>query len=282
MALGTKRLRLAFQSGEYDLSSRTHLMGVLNVTPDSFSDGGKYFDVGSAVARGRQMAEEGADIVDIGGESTRPGSEPVSEEEEIRRVVPVIERMSRELNIPLSIDTYKSRVAKAGLLAGASIVNDISGLTFDPSMIDVVCEHHATLVIMHIQGTPKTMQAHPHYSDVVREVYEFLQGQADIAKERGVEQIILDPGLGFGKELEHNLDLMRGLEVFTKLGYPILVGPSRKSFIGKILDLPADQRVEGTAAAVTACILRGANIVRVHDVGEMKRVALMADVLKNN
>lgn len=282
MALGTKRLRLAFKSGEYDLSSRTHLMGILNVTPDSFSDGGKYFDVESAVARGRQMAEEGADIVDIGGESTRPGSEPVSEEEEIRRVVPVIKRMSRELTIPLSIDTYKSRVAKAGLLAGASIVNDISGVTFDPSMIDVVCEHHATLVIMHIQGTPKTMQAHPHYCDVVREVYEFLQGQADMAKERGVEQIILDPGLGFGKELEHNLDLMKGLEVFTKLGYPILVGPSRKSFIGKILGLSADQRVEGTAAAVTACILRGANIVRVHDVKEMKRVALMADTLKNN
>lgn len=279
---GRSQFRYTFNSVTYDLSSRTHLMGVLNVTPDSFSDGGKYFGAEEAVARGHEMAAEGADILDIGGESTRPGSNPVSEEEEIRRIVPVIERLARDLTTPLSVDTYKSGVAMAGLIAGASIVNDISGLTFDPSMIAAIRKHRATAVVMHMQGTPKTMQVRPSYRDVVREVYEFLSRQAALARDGGVEQIIVDPGIGFGKELEHNLDLMRSLATFRRLEYPILVGPSRKSFIGKILDLPVDHRLEGTAAAVTACILRGAHIVRVHDVKEMRRVASVADALKNN
>jgi dihydropteroate synthase len=256
-------------------------MGVLNVTPDSFSDGGRFFELERAVERGSELAEQGADFLDIGGESTRPGSDPVSEAEEIRRVVPVIERLSKEVRIPLSVDTYKSRVARAALSAGACIVNDISGLTFDPAMIETVFDTEATVVLMHVLGTPKTMQLKPAYDDVVRDVFRFLERQSSLARDRGIIQIIVDPGIGFGKELHHNLELMKRLSTFAQLGYPILVGPSRKSFIGQVLNLPVDQRLEGTAAAVTACILRGAHIVRVHDVREMKRVALVADALKS-
>jgi dihydropteroate synthase len=255
-------------------------MGILNVTPDSFSDGGRFFDLEQAVDRGVELAQQGADFLDIGGESTRPGSDPVSEAEEIRRVVPVIERLNREVRIPLSIDTYKSDVARAALAAGACIVNDISGMTYDPLMIGTVSGSRATVVLMHILGTPKTMQLKPVYDDVVRDVFQFLERQSALARENGITQIMVDPGLGFGKELHHNVELMKQLGTFARLGYPIVVGPSRKSFIGKILDLPVDQRLEGTAAAVTACILRGANIVRVHDVKEMKRVAMVADALK--
>ena len=274
-------LRFAFKSQVYDLSARTHVMGVLNVTPDSFSDGGRFFDLERAVERGVEVAEQGADFLDVGGESTRPGSDPLSEDEEIRRVVPVIERLSREVKIPLSTDTYKSTVARAALSAGACIVNDISGMTYDPAMIETVYDSEATVVLMHMLGKPKTMQLKPVYSDVVREVFEFLERQSSKARDRGISQIIVDPGLGFGKELHHNFELMKRLSTFAELGYPILVGPSRKSFIGKILDLPVDQRLEGTAAAVTACILRGAHIVRVHDVKEMKRVAMVADAFKS-
>jgi dihydropteroate synthase len=280
MTVATHSFRFTYKAGVYDWTSRTHLMGVLNVTPDSFSDGGKFFEIEKAIARGHELAANGADMLDIGGESTRPGSDPVTEEEEIRRVVPVIEKLSRDLRIPLSIDTYKSGVANAALHAGASIVNDISGLTFDPRMVDVVCKHHAALVIMHVLGTPKTMQHHPQYKDVVGEVRDFLGKQADLARDRGVQHVIVDPGIGFGKDLQHNIELIRRLDAFTSLGYPILVGPSRKSFIGKILDLPVDQRLEGTSAAVTACILNGANIIRAHDVKEMIRVAMVADALK--
>jgi dihydropteroate synthase len=273
-------LQFLLQGRIYDFASRTHLMGILNVTPDSFSDGGKFFDLDRAVARGCEMADEGADILDIGGESTRPGAESVSEEEEIRRVVPVIERLRNDVEIPLSIDTYKSKVAIAALKAGACIINDISGLTYDANMVDVARDQEATVVLMHVLGTPKTMQVNPTYKNVVTEVCEFLQKQSSMARARGIEQIIVDPGLGFGKTLDHNLLLMRDLDILTRIGFPVLVGPSRKSFIGKILGLAVDQRLEGTAAAVTACILRGANIVRVHDVKEMKRVAVVADALK--
>jgi dihydropteroate synthase len=255
-------------------------MGILNVTPDSFSDGGRFFEVSKAVERGMQMAEEGADIIDIGGESTRPGSQPVTEDEEMGRVIPVIERLVREVKTPLSIDTCKARVAEAALHAGASLINDISGMTVDPQMVDVAQRHSAAVVLMHIKGTPKTMQEEPHYENVIREVYEFLSIQSAKARENGIRQIIVDPGIGFGKNLGHNLDLIKGLKTFSLLGCPVLVGPSRKSFIGKLLDLPVDERLEGTAAAVTACILHGANIVRVHDVKEMKRVARVADALK--
>jgi dihydropteroate synthase len=282
MTVGKSDFRFVFKTTLYDFSSRTHIMGILNVTPDSFSDGGKFFDVERAVARGHSLVADGADILDVGGESTRPGSDPVSEAEEIRRVLPVIERLATELTIPISVDTYKASVARAGLAAGACIVNDISGLTFNPEMIEVIREAGATVILMHILGKPKTMQISPQYQDVVGEVSDFLNRQARIASQGGIRQIIVDPGLGFGKELDHNISLMKGLDAFTKLGYPLLVGPSRKSFIGKLLDLPVDQRLEGTAAAVATCILRGANIVRVHDVREMKRVALVADALKES
>ena len=267
---------------DFDFLSRTHIMGILNVTPDSFSDGGLYFEPAKAVERGRQMVDEGADIIDIGGESTRPGSQPVTEDQEFERVVPVIERLARETAVPLSIDTWKARVAGAALDAGASIINDISGMTFDSKMMDVAQQHSATVVLMHIQGTPKTMQQNPQYDNVIREVYEFLSIQSRKAREHGIGQIMVDPGIGFGKDLGQNLELMKGLKTFALLGCPVLVGPSRKSFIGELIDLPVDERLEGTAAAVTACILHGANIIRVHDVKQMKRVACVADALKGS
>ena len=277
-----EQYRFRIREKDFDFLSRTHIMGILNVTPDSFSDGGLFFEPEKAVERGLQMAEEGADIIDIGGESTRPGSESVTEEQEIERVVPVIECLVREVRIPLSIDTCKAGVAAAALQAGASIVNDISGMTFDLQMMDVARRHDATVVLMHIKGTPKTMQQHPQYENVIREVYEFLSIQSGKARAHGIRQILVDPGIGFGKDLGQNLDLMKGLKTFSLLGCPILVGPSRKSFIGTLLDLPVEERLEGTAAAVTACILHGANIVRVHDVKQMKRVACVADALKGN
>jgi dihydropteroate synthase len=265
---------------EFNFRSRSHIMGILNVTPDSFSDGGQFFEPAAAIAHGIRLVEQGADMLDIGGESTRPGSEPVSAAEETRRVVPVIEKLREKVSVPLSIDTWKSEVADAALRAGATIVNDISGMTMDGGMLDVVARHGATAVVMHMKGTPRTMQQAPHYENVLTEVFDFLMGRVQEAHLSGVAHLIVDPGIGFGKQLDHNLQLMKGLNTFVRLGCPLLVGPSRKSFIGTLLDLPVDERLEGTAAAVTACILRGANIIRVHDVKEMKRVAIVADALK--
>jgi dihydropteroate synthase len=281
MTEASDRFILEFGSTIYDLSSRTHVMGILNVTPDSFSDGGKYFDPERAIEGGKTLAAEGADFLDVGGESTRPGAEPVGEEEEIRRVVPVIEGLVRSLKIPISVDTYKAAVAEAALEAGASIVNDISALTFDPKMAEVVAARGATVVLMHMAGTPRTMQEKPSYANVVKEVHDYLLSRAGNARDKGIRQILVDPGIGFGKNLEHNLTLLRNLRKCTPAGYPILVGPSRKSFIGKILDVQADDRLEGTASAVAACVLRGAHVVRVHDVKAMKRVSLVADALKD-
>ncbi|MCI0706171.1 MAG: dihydropteroate synthase, partial [Ignavibacteriae bacterium] len=255
-------------------------MGILNVTPDSFSDGGEHFTREQAVAHALRMVDEGADFIDVGGESTRPGSEQVSIEEELRRVIPVIEELVKKTTVPISIDTYKSKVAEDALNAGASIVNDISGGTLDAHMFNVVQKHQASVVLMHIKGTPKTMQQNPIYENVTREVTVFLSEQAGKAHGMGIVQVIIDPGIGFGKKLEHNIQLLKELAAFKTLGCPILIGPSRKSFIGTILDLPANERLEGTAAAVTASVLNGAHIVRVHDVKEMKRVAKMADALK--
>ena len=269
-----------FGSLEYDLSSRTHLMGVLNVTADSFSDGGKYLDADAALRRGLELVEQGADFIDVGGESTRPGSNSLPVEEEIRRVIPVIEQLAKRTTVPVSVDTYKSPVANAALHAGAAIVNDISGLTFDSMMGETVARHDGALVIMHMKGTPKTMQENPTYEDVVSEVYQFLRQQREAARQFGIRQIMIDPGIGFGKKLEHNIEIIKKLWGLKSLECPILVGPSRKSFIGMILDLPVTDRLEGTAAAVTACILNGAHIVRVHDVKEMKRVARVTDALK--
>jgi len=272
---------MKFGKFELPVGERTLVMGILNVTPDSFSDGGKYFDPERAIEGGKTLAAEGADFLDVGGESTRPGAEPVGVEEEIRRVVPVIEELVRSLKIPISVDTYKAAVAKAALEAGASIVNDISALTFDAKMADVVAARGATVVLMHMAGTPRTMQEKPSYANVVKEVHDFLLSRADEARVKGIHQILVDPGIGFGKNLGHNLTLLRNLRECTPAGYPILVGPSRKSFIGKILDVQADDRLEGTASAVAACVLRGAHVVRVHDVKAMKRVSLVADALKD-
>lgn len=261
---------------------RTVVMGILNVTPDSFYDGGRYAQPEMAVQRALQMVEEGADMLDIGGESTRPGSQPVSEEEELHRVLPVIEAVREQVDVPISIDTTKSRVAERALQAGACMVNDISGLGFDPRMAEVVAKHGALCCIMHIQGTPQTMQQNPHYDDVVRDISRYFAERLALAERAGIprEHIWLDPGIGFGKTVEHNLDILRRLREFTVFGLPLLVGTSRKSFIGKVLgDLPPEQRLEGTAATVAIAIMNGANAVRVHDVKEMVRVARMTDAV---
>jgi dihydropteroate synthase len=263
------------------LSERTCVMGVLNVTPDSFSDAGRYADYDSAVERGLVMAEEGADIVDVGGESTRPGADPVPEEEEIERVVPVIKELSAKLAIPISIDTYKSGVARAALDAGAALINDISGMTFDSGMAPLAAKAGVPVALMHIKGTPKNMQAAPVYDSLMSEISDYLRGKAQAAMAEGVtrDKIIIDPGIGFGKTVEHNLEIINRVAEFKSLGYPVLIGPSRKSFIGKILGLESDQRLEGTAAAIAACVAGGASIVRVHDVKEMVRVARLADAI---
>jgi dihydropteroate synthase len=265
----------------YDLASRTHVMGILNVTPDSFSDGGRYIDKEHAIEYGQKLADAGADFIDIGGESTRPGSESVSSEEEIRRVIPVIESLAKKVSIPISIDTYKSEVAEAALQAGACMVNDISAMTFDAGMASVVARHHATIVLMHIKGTPKTMQLNPSYTNVTDEVKQFLRERIEDAVKAGIKQIILDPGIGFGKKYEHNIQLLQELKSLVSLKLPLLVGVSKKTFLGAILNLPPSERMEGTAAAVTVSILHGANIIRVHDVKEMKRVAQVSDALKS-
>jgi dihydropteroate synthase len=270
----------------YNLSSRTHIMGILNVTPDSFSDGGKYFNPELAVDRGLQMVDEGADIIDVGGESTRPkggaygeGAEVVDTEEELRRVLPVISRLAKQTEVPISIDTYKSAVACESLKAGAVIVNDISGFRFDERMSDTVAQAGASVVLMHIKGTPRTMQVNPAYGDLFEEVGQYLTDSVRNAREAGIQQIIVDPGIGFGKTQQHNLDLVNNLLRFKTLGYPILVGVSRKSFIGNILSLSFEQRTEGSIAAGVIAVINGANVLRVHDVKETKRAVMVADAI---
>ncbi|MGB2867623.1 MAG: dihydropteroate synthase [Bacteroidota bacterium] len=276
----TSRLVFTFGSVTCDLASRTHIMGILNVTPDSFSDGGKFTTVSQAVDHGKRMVDEGADFLDVGGESTRPGSDPLPVEEELQRVLPVIRQLARECRVPISVDTYKAAVAEACLSEGAVIVNDISALTQDAHMARTIAKHGGSAVLMHMRGTPRTMQQNPAYSNVTREVSEYLGTQAKKAQEAGITQIAVDPGIGFGKNLEHNLQLIRELRTICSLGYPVLIGPSRKSFLGTILDLPVTERLEGTAAAVAVSIMNGANVVRVHDVREMKRVAKVVDALR--
>jgi dihydropteroate synthase len=263
------------------LGERTLIMGVLNVTPDSFSGDGVGTDVRAAATRAREMVSAGADIIDVGGESTRPGAEPVTEEQEIARVVPVIEGVVRETNAVVSIDSYKATVARAALDAGAAIINDISGLRFDARMASVAAKAGAPVVVMHIQGTPRNMQDSPHYHDLIGEIMLYLRGGVGIAVEAGVarDQVVIDPGFGFGKTVEHNLTLLRRLREFRALGQPLMIGTSRKSTIGKVLDLPVEERLEGTAATVAIGIGNGADIVRVHDVREMARVARMTDAI---
>jgi dihydropteroate synthase len=265
----------------FDGSERTLIMGILNVTPDSFSDGGRFLDRATAVAHGTRLVEEGADILDVGGESTRPGSDPVPVDEELERVRPVIERLV-ELHpgVPVSIDTRKADVAAEALDAGATIVNDVSGGS-DPAMFEVVRAHGASVVLMHMRGDPKTMQEAPEYDDVVGEVHEYLRQRIETAELAGIDpqRIAVDPGIGFGKDLEHNLELMQRVDALLDLGRPVLVGPSRKRFIGTILDLPEDERVEGTIGAVVWMVTRGAHIVRVHDVKEVARAVRVVDAI---
>lgn len=267
-----------FRWRELNPDGRVLIMGILNVTPDSFSDGGRFLSPDAAVERALAMEKEGADIIDVGGESSRPGAEPVPVEEELRRVLPVLERLRGKLRIPISIDTTKAEVAEAALRAGASIVNDISALRFDPAMAPLVAKFGAGLVLMHMLGTPKTMQQAPHYEDVVTEVRDFLAERAQYAQSQGIprEAIAVDPGIGFGKTVEHNLELLRRLPELVELGFPVLVGPSRKSFIGAILGLGVEERLEGTLAACAVAVVRGADILRVHDVKEVRRAADLA------
>lgn len=257
-------------------------MGVLNVTPDSFSDGGAYLDPEKAIAQALRMAKEGADIIDIGGESSRPGAEPVSVMEEIRRVLPVITALQKQIDIPISIDTYKASVAEEALKAGAQLINDITGLRGDDRMVQLAAEYDVYTVIMHMKGTPRTMQHNPNYENLMEELVQFFMKQVAFALATGINRgkIIIDPGIGFGKRVEDNFIILNELQKLVEIGYPVLVGPSRKSFIGKTLHLPVEERLEGTSAAVTAAILNGAKIVRVHDVKEMRRVVLITDAIR--
>lgn len=256
-------------------------MGVLNVTPDSFYDGGRFFDPGRAVAQGLELAGQGADIIDIGGESSRPGSDPVPAEEEIRRVVPVITALRRQTSAFLSIDTTKSSVARAALDAGADLINDISALRFDEDILRLAAGREAAVVLMHMQGIPKTMQAAPSYEDTLAEVRGFLVKRLAAAVQAGLsrDRILVDPGIGFGKRLKDNLVLLSHLPVLEDLGCPILVGPSRKSFIGQILDLPPEERLEGTIAASVLSVARGAHVLRVHDVRAVRRAVRVAEAI---
>lgn len=266
---------------DFKFGSRTYIMGVLNVTPDSFSGDGIYQDIDKAVETGERLVQEGADIIDIGGESTRPGSQSVTIEEEIKRVVPVIEKLSKKIKAPISIDTTKSEVARLSLDNGASMVNDITGLESDSEMVRVIKGFNAKVVLMHIKGTPQTMQDSPEYGNLVLDIKEELQRIIDKAISNGIkkENIIIDPGIGFGKTLEHNLEILNRLSEFKELGMPVLVGPSRKSFIGKITGAEPDNRVFGTAGAVAIAIENGADIVRVHDVKEIKQAVMIADAI---
>ncbi len=262
-----------------DLRKRTGIMGILNVTPDSFSDGGQFVLPEKAVERGIQIAEESADIIDIGGESTRPGSDTISDQEEIDRIMPVVEELLKEVSIPLSVDTYKSEVAECALRAGVHIINDISSLRFDSKMVNIIKKYGVPCILMHIRGTPKNMQYNPKYKDLIGEIKDYFKERIDFALTNGInlKNIIIDPGIGFGKRLKDNFLLLKRLEEFKIFECPVMIGPSRKSFIGDTLNLPPDQRFEGTAAAVTAGILNGANMVRVHDVEKNLRVVKIAD-----
>lgn len=261
--------------------SSTRIMGVLNVTPDSFSDGGRFLDPDAAVAHGKEMWQQGADVIDVGGASSRPGAEPVPDQEQLRRVIPVIKRLAEETDAVISVDTTSAAVAEAALEAGAHIVNDISAMRADPRMVEVVRSAGAGVILMHMRGTPKTMQELTDYQDLQGEVWRFLAERAVFAMSEGIPQhsIAVDPGLGFAKTAEQNLTILRRLGEFRSLGLPVVVGPSRKSFIGKVLDLPVEERLEGTAAAVAWSVFQGAWMVRVHDVKPIARVCRLVDAI---
>lgn len=272
---------LRLPDGALELGRRTLVMGVLNVTPDSFSDGGRWADPDAALRRARDMVREGADLIDVGGESTRPGARAVPAAEELCRVLPVVERLAAE-RIPVSIDTSKAAVAGAALRAGAGIVNDVTALRGDRAMARTVARAGAALILMHMKGTPRTMQRQPRYRDVVAEILDFFRRRQEFAWRAGIprDKILLDPGIGFGKSPEHNVEILRRLDEFRGLGRPLVIGTSRKSFIGRALGRRVDERQFGTAATVTAAVLRGADVVRVHDVREMSDVVRMSDLLR--
>lgn len=274
----------SFQDWCLNPKRETLVMGIVNVTPDSFSDGGKFFSPEVAISHASKLITQGADIIDIGGESTRPGAEQVSESEELKRVIPVIEKIRTDNpTILISIDTTKASVAKHAIEAGADIINDVSGFSFDNNMIGIVESFNIPVVIMHMKGNPQNMQLNPKYKDIVNEILDFFKMKIKIAIQSGINRsmIILDPGIGFGKTVEHNFELLSRLNEFNVLELPIMIGPSRKSFIGITLDLPPEDRVEGTAAAVSAGVMNGASIVRVHDVKSMKRVVRIIEKVKN-
>ncbi len=263
------------------LSARPLIMGIVNVTPDSFFDGGRFLDPEAAVAHALRLVQEGADLLDIGAESTRPGSVPVEESEERRRLIPVVAAVAKAVSVPISVDTSKAVVAKAAIDAGAVMVNDVTALRGDPAMVDLIAMSGAGVVLMHMQGTPQTMQLAPRYHDVVEEVGDFLAERVRFATERGVpkSQIMLDPGIGFGKTLAHNLDLLAQLRTFTKLGLPLLIGPSRKAFIGQLVEHSMQDRAWGTAGVIALSVEQGANVLRVHDVAAMKDVVRVATAI---
>ena len=259
--------------------SYTLIMGILNMTPDSFSDGGQFKSHDKAIDHALKMVEEGANIIDIGGESTRPGAEAVQLEEELSRTIPIIEAIRLKSDCLISIDTYKSKVVTAALAAGADMVNDISGLTFDHNMASLVAERNVPVIIMHIKGKPGDMQKNPNYDNLIKEIKAFFEVQIAIAKRARIDSgnIILDPGIGFGKRLEDNFEIIRELGQISTMGYPVLLGPSRKSFIGFTLDLPVEERIEGTLASITAGVINGARIVRVHDIRATRRTLTITE-----
>jgi dihydropteroate synthase len=276
-----EKYRFRARGKTFELGQRTWLVGVVNVTPDSFFDGGLYFEPARAIERALALAAEGADIIDIGGESSRPGSTPIPAKEEKKRILPVVEVLKQKNDVLISVDTTKAEVAEAALAAGADIINDISAGRFDPRMLPVAARSGAALILMHMKGTPRTMQIAPHYDDVLGEVKAFLRERLEAAESCGLlrESILLDPGIGFGKKLEHNLVLLNNLGALADLERPLLVGISRKSFIGKILKLEAPDRLEGTIAAAVVSILHGASLLRVHDIQAVKRAITVAEAI---
>lgn len=286
-----RHFKINYKGKFIDLGVKTAIMGIVNITPNSFSDGGEYFSLKDAVDRVEKLLEEGADIIDIGGESTRPGAEPVPEEEELKRVIPVIKEVRKQLGdkFLISIDTYKSNVARKALESGADIVNDISGLGFDKSMVEVIKEFDCPIVINHIKGKPKDMQKKVYYSDVVAEIIDYFERRINYALEKGVraDRFIIDPGIGFGKNVEHNVEIIKRLREFKVLGYPILIGVSRKSFIGSILnnflkdkEYTPKERLFGSLGVSAYAVLNGAHILRVHDVKETKEFLTLLDTVR--
>ena len=269
-----------FGKTTYDLGSRTFIMGVLNVTPDSFSDGGKFLKTEDAVAHAKQMADDGADFIDVGGRSSRPGSEEISVDEELSRVIPVITALKNELKIPVSVDTYRSQVADEALSSGAHIVNDISAFNFDSAMPKVVAKHKASCILMHIKGSPKNMQKNPVYEDLMAEVLLYFENAVWKAIISGIDQLIVDPGIGFGKTTEHNLTLIKYMYEIKKLDCPVMIGVSRKSLIDNIAHADINNRLSGTIALNTISILNGVNILRVHDVKEAVQASRIIDAYK--